>query len=178
MHPVYCSTIPSTRDMRYQTIPRTNRIWHFCQACWFKLPYQLEIQERSVSVSPYTHLMCVKISSTNITWHLPPSSHCILNRKQGQKWNCLHWTYKWFGTAVPRVYTWKSKYSIESQNVWGWKDPSKVVQSNPSTLNRDIFSYIWLLKAQSTLTLNVSRNGGFTTSLHNLCQCFSTFMVN
>lgn len=76
-HPVYCSSIPSTRHMHYQTIPRTNRIWHFCQACWFKLPYQLERQESSVSASPYTHL-CVKISSTNITWHLSPSNHCIL----------------------------------------------------------------------------------------------------
>lgn len=65
-------TIPSTRHMCYQTIPRTNRIWHFCQACWFKLPYQLKRQESSASASPYTHLIIrVKISSTTLpgTFH-------------------------------------------------------------------------------------------------------------
>lgn len=89
VHPVYCSSIPSTRHMHYQTIPRTNRIWHFCQACWFKLPYQLERQESSVSASPYTHLMCQNIFNKH--YRAPFTKQPLyLDTKQAQKWNCPH----------------------------------------------------------------------------------------
>lgn len=81
--------------------------------------------KRAISASPYTDLICQNIFNKN---YLAPFNKqpLYLDTKQAQKWNCLHWTYKGFGTAVPRVCTWKSKYSIESQNVQGWKDPSKV----------------------------------------------------
>jgi len=44
-------------------------------------------------------------------------------------------------------------------------------------MSRDIFNQTRLLRALSNLTLNVSRDGALTTSLSNLFQCFTTFMV-
>jgi len=44
-------------------------------------------------------------------------------------------------------------------------------------MSRDIFHWIRLLWAPSSLTLNVSRDGVSTTSLCNLFQCLITFTV-
>ena len=44
-------------------------------------------------------------------------------------------------------------------------------------MSRDIFKKSRLLRAQSKLTLNVSRDGACTTSLGILCQCFTTLIV-
>ena len=44
-------------------------------------------------------------------------------------------------------------------------------------MNRDTYSYIRLLRALSSLTLSVSRDGASTTSLGNLFQCFTTFFI-
>ena len=38
-------------------------------------------------------------------------------------------------------------------------------------MNRDTYSYIRLLRALSSLTLSVSRDGASTASLDNLCHC-------
>ncbi|KAK4830027.1 LOW QUALITY PROTEIN: hypothetical protein QYF61_008365 [Mycteria americana] len=51
-----------------------------------------------------------------------------------------------------------------------------LVQPLPA-MSRDIFSWIRLLRAPSNLTLNVSRDGASTTSLGNLCQCFTTLII-
>ena len=51
-----------------------------------------------------------------------------------------------------------------------------LVQPDP-VMSRDIFNKIRLLRAQSNLTLNVSRDGTSTTSLGNLFQCFTTLIV-
>jgi len=47
----------------------------------------------------------------------------------------------------------------------------------PSAISRDIFNWIRLLRALSSLTLNVSRDGASTTSLGNLGQCLTTLSV-
>ncbi|KAK4810366.1 hypothetical protein QYF61_019285 [Mycteria americana] len=47
----------------------------------------------------------------------------------------------------------------------------------PSATSRDIFNYIRLLGALSSLSLNVSRDGAPTTSRGNLFQCFTTLIV-
>ncbi|KAK4827897.1 hypothetical protein QYF61_022320 [Mycteria americana] len=44
-------------------------------------------------------------------------------------------------------------------------------------MSRDIFNQSRLLRAPSNLTLKVSRDGASTTSLGNLCQCFTTFII-
>jgi len=47
----------------------------------------------------------------------------------------------------------------------------------PPAVSRDIFNQTRLLRAPSSLTLNVSTDGTSTTSLGNLCQGFTTFSV-
>ena len=44
-------------------------------------------------------------------------------------------------------------------------------------MSRDVFNWVRLLRAPSNLTLNVLRDGASTTSLGNLCQCFTTCIV-
>jgi len=44
-------------------------------------------------------------------------------------------------------------------------------------VSRDIFNFIRLLRAPSSLALNVSRDGALTTSLGNLCQGFTILTV-
>ena len=48
----------------------------------------------------------------------------------------------------------------------------------PPAMSRDTYSYIRLLRALSSLTLSVSRDGACTTSQGNLCQCLNTRIVN
>ena len=43
---------------------------------------------------------------------------------------------------------------------------------------KDTYSYIRLLKALSSLTLNVSRNGASSSTLGNLCQCLTIIVKN
>jgi len=62
---------------------------------------------------------------------------------------------------------------VQSYNILFWKTPLKDFLSNCPALNRDTYSWIRLLRALSSLTLNVTRNGAATTSLGNLCQCFT-----
>jgi len=59
----------------------------------------------------------------------------------------------------------------------GLKEPSKVTWSNSPEMNRDTYSSISLLRALSSLILNVSMDGAPTTSLCNLLQCFTTLLV-
>ena len=69
---------------------------------------------------------------------------------------------------------------IESQNhrmVWGGSGPLKSPGSNPSAVGRDTSHQTRLLKAPSSLALNASRKGAFTTSLGNLFQCLTTLTV-
>uniref|UniRef100_A0A672TKS7 Guanylate cyclase domain-containing protein n=1 Tax=Strigops habroptila TaxID=2489341 RepID=A0A672TKS7_STRHB len=51
-------------------------------------------------------------------------------------------------------------------------------ESNPLAMSSDVFIYIRLPRTTSSLALNVSRDGVSTTSLGNLCQCFTTLIVN
>ena len=44
-------------------------------------------------------------------------------------------------------------------------------------MNRDTYSYISLLSALSSLTLNVSTDRASTTYLGNLCQCLTTLSI-
>ena len=44
-------------------------------------------------------------------------------------------------------------------------------------MNRDTYSYIRVLRAWPTVTINVSRDGAPTTSLGNLFQCLTTLAV-
>ena len=44
-------------------------------------------------------------------------------------------------------------------------------------MSRDFFNWIRLLRAPSNLAWNVFRDGASTTSLGNLCQCFTTLSV-
>ncbi|KAJ7409055.1 hypothetical protein WISP_116852 [Willisornis vidua] len=54
-------------------------------------------------------------------------------------------------------------HKIESQNGMGWKGPLKVTLSNSPAIGWNV--------------LNVSKDGALTTSLGNLCQCFTTLIV-
>jgi len=47
----------------------------------------------------------------------------------------------------------------------------------PPAISRDILHWTRLLRAPSRLALNTAREGASTTSLGNLFQCFTTFMV-
>ena len=47
----------------------------------------------------------------------------------------------------------------------------------PPAASRAVFGLMRLLRAPSNRTVNVCRDGGSTTSLGNLCQCFTTLMV-
>ena len=70
--------------------------------------------------------------------------------------------------------------NLESWNQLSRKESSKVIQSNSSAMNRDTYTlhyYIRLLRAQSSLTSNLSRDEAYTTSLGNLFQCFTTFII-
>ena len=58
----------------------------------------------------------------------------------------------------------------ESRDGLGWKGPSKITQSNPAAMGRDIFHYIRLFKAPSSLALSPSRDGASTAALGSLCQ--------
>jgi len=69
------------------------------------------------------------------------------------------------------------KYIVESQNGSGWKGPLEATQSNPPAVRRDIFSWIRVLRAPSTLAWNVPRDGASPTSLGNLCQGFANLSV-
>ena len=53
----------------------------------------------------------------------------------------------------------------ESWNHLSWKGPLKAIWSNSPTMNRDTFSYIRLLRALLSLSLNVSRDGASMASL-------------
>jgi len=66
---------------------------------------------------------------------------------------------------------------VESENSLGWKGPLKAIQSNHPAVSRDIYHSVRLLRAPSSLTLNVSRDGAPATSLSNPCQGFTTFSV-
>ena len=44
-------------------------------------------------------------------------------------------------------------------------------------MSRDACSYIRLLRAPSSLTLSISKDGASTASLGNLCQCLTTLTV-
>jgi len=44
-------------------------------------------------------------------------------------------------------------------------------------MNRDTYSYTSLLRAPSSLVLNVSRDGTSITSLSNMFQCLTTLTV-
>jgi len=56
----------------------------------------------------------------------------------------------------------------ESENALGWKGPLVAIQPNPPAVSRDIFTWIRLLRAPSSLAWNVLRDGASTTSLSNL----------
>lgn len=118
VHPVCCSTTLLTRPM---ALP------HHSQYI-YDLDKGHGISVKSVGLSfhtswkdkrdlfqhpAYTQLTCQNIFHKS---YLPPFTmqpqH--LDSELAQKWNWLHWTNKWFGTAISRVYTWKSKCSIES----------------------------------------------------------------
>lgn len=71
--PSLCSTIPSTRHTSYQTIPRTKRIWHFCQTCWFKLPYNWK-DTTDLFQHPPTHTWC---ASKYLQQTLPGTLHQV-----------------------------------------------------------------------------------------------------
>jgi len=45
------------------------------------------------------------------------------------------------------------------------------------SVNKDIYSWITLLKAQIRLTLNVSKDGVSTTSISNLLQCLTNLII-
>ena len=49
--------------------------------------------------------------------------------------------------------------------------------AQPPAVSGDIFNQTRLLRAPSSLALNVSRDGASTTSLGNLSQCFTTLTV-
>jgi len=53
----------------------------------------------------------------------------------------------------------------------------RVIWSNLPAMSRDIFSYNRLLRATSSLTLNLSTDGASTISLGNLFPCFTTLIV-
>ena len=53
----------------------------------------------------------------------------------------------------------------------------RVIWSNSPAMDRDTYSYIRLLRALSSLTLSVSRDGASTTSVGNLCQRLTILTV-
>lgn len=66
-----------------------------------------------------------------------------------------------------------------SQNhrmAWLGRNLVKVTLSNISVMTQDTFQ-TKLLRASSSLTLNVPRDGASTTCLENLGQCFTTLIV-
>ncbi|KAK4807355.1 hypothetical protein QYF61_014886 [Mycteria americana] len=65
----------------------------------------------------------------------------------------------------------------ESENGLGWKGPLKLIQSNRPAMSRDSFNQSRLLRAPSSLALNVSRDGASTSSLGNPGQCLTTLSV-
>jgi len=88
------------------------------------------------------------------------------------------------GNQAPPALRWRLKgplrtdpHSFESSNALGWKGPLEVTEPNPPAVSRDSFTQPRLLRAPSNLALNVPRAGASTTSLGNLCQCFTTLMV-
>jgi len=76
----------------------------------------------------------------------------------------------WWGGAR----SWKD---IESQNGLGWKGPYRSSSSSPPAMSRDTFHYTRLLRAPSSLALNIAGEGTATASLGNLCQCPVTLTV-
>jgi len=56
---------------------------------------------------------------------------------------------------------------IGSQNSLCRKEPLKVISFKPPAITRDIFSCIRLLRAPSSLTLNVSRDGAYVPVFHH-----------
>ena len=66
---------------------------------------------------------------------------------------------------------------MESYNCLSWKCHLKVILSNSPAMNRDTYSYVRLLRALSSLTSSISRDGASTSSPGNLCQCFTTLIV-
>ena len=54
--------------------------------------------------------------------------------------------------------------------------PLKAIWSKSPTMNREIYSYIRVLRTLSSLTLNVSSDKASTTSLSNLCQCLTNLI--
>ena len=64
----------------------------------------------------------------------------------------------------------------ETQNRLSWKGPFKAIWSNSPAVNRDTHSSIRCSEPHP-LTLGVSRDGAPTTSLGNLCQCFTTLVT-
>jgi len=59
----------------------------------------------------------------------------------------------------------------------GWEGTFRGHPVQPPAMSRDIFHQPRLLRAPSNLALSVSRVGASTTSLGNLCQCFTTLVV-
>ena len=55
-----------------------------------------------------------------------------------------------------------------------WRGPLRSSSSKPPAIGRDNSLYTRLLKSPSSLALNASREGAFTTSLVNLFQCPNT----
>ena len=74
-----------------------------------------------------------------------------------------------------------------SPRLWGPSSPSwesfelegtiKAIWTNFAAVNRDTYSYIRLLRAPSSLTLSVSRDGAFITFVGYLCQCLTTPII-
>ena len=67
---------------------------------------------------------------------------------------------------------------IESHNLLNWKGPLKITWSNSPEMNKDTHSSIRLLRASSSLTLSVSRDGASIAPLGNLFHCLTTPIVN
>ena len=56
---------------------------------------------------------------------------------------------------------------IESWNHLSWKGPLKIIWFISPAVNRGAYGWIGVLRALSSLALNVSRDGESTTSLSN-----------
>ena len=65
---------------------------------------------------------------------------------------------------------------VESWTCLSWKGPVKAIWSNPPAMSRNTYSSI-SAQSSSSLTLSVYKDGASTTSLVNLCQCFTTLIV-
>lgn len=88
------------------------------------------------------------------------------------------------GTGEPGYRSWRrwwggrqDQCDHQSQNTSCWKGSPKVIQSNPSAISRDIFNQVSLLRALSTLTSNIFRDGASITSVGSLFQCFTSLIV-